>query len=72
MQSSIMSVFRLPLNLLVVVGTKLTDSANDVPSLQGVYLVIVGMHAIAMLIQILLYAHSGNKLKTSLDKSKKE
>jgi hypothetical protein len=66
-----MSVFRLPLNLLVVLGTKLTDRANDVPSLQGVYLVIVGMHVIAMLIQVLLLTNS-KKSKESLDKSKSE
>ena len=62
MQSSIMTVFRLPLNLLVVVGTKLTDSANDIPSLQFVFGVVVSMHLIAMLLQILLSINS-EKLK---------
>ena len=55
LQSSIMTVFRLPLNLLVVVGTKLTDQATDVPSLQGVFAVIAGMHVVAMLLQVTLH-----------------
>jgi MFS family permease len=37
MQSSIMSVFRIPLNLLVVLGTKLTDNASDKDSLKFVF-----------------------------------
>jgi hypothetical protein len=54
LQSSIMSVFRLPLNLLVVVGTKLTDRANGVEALRFVFGVLVGMHAVAMLLQMAL------------------
>lgn len=57
MQSSIMTVFRLPLNVLVVVGTKLTDTANDVSSLQLVFGVVVGMHLVAFLLQLVLYFH---------------
>ena len=38
MQSSVMSVFRLPLNLLVVVGTKLTDKVTlDASGFYNVY-----------------------------------
>lgn len=48
LHSSIMSVFRLPLNLIVVVGTRLTDKANEVASLQRVFGVLVGMHLAAM------------------------
>lgn len=55
LQSSIMTVFRLPLNLLVVIGTKLTDQATDVPSLQRVFAVIAGMHVAAMLLQVTLH-----------------
>ena len=62
-QSSVMTVFRLPLNLLVVVGTKLTDSANDVPSLQFVFGVIVTMHLIAMGLQIMLQMTSSSAKK---------
>ena len=51
LQSSIMSVFRLPLNLIVVVGTRLTNSANEVKSLQFVFGVVVAMHLAAMLLQ---------------------
>ena len=56
LQSSIMSVFRLPLNLLVVVGTKLTDKADDIPSLQMVFGVLAAMHLVAMVLQIALQA----------------
>lgn len=54
MQSSVMSVFRLPLNLLVVVGTKLTDKADSPSALQAVFAVLVGMHSIAFILQLLL------------------
>jgi hypothetical protein len=54
LQSSIMTVFRLPLNLLVVIGTKLTDKADDVSSLQLVFGVTVGMHLVATFLQVLL------------------
>lgn len=54
MQSSIMSLFRLPLNLLVVVGTLLTNNANNVQELQQVYLVVAGMHIIAFVCQVLV------------------
>ena len=47
LQSSVMSVFRLPLNLLVVLGTLLTNQANDVASLQRVFGIVVGMHLVA-------------------------
>jgi hypothetical protein len=53
-QSSIMSVFRLPLNLLVVLGTKLTDNANSAETLKPVFIVIVAMHGIAFVLQLLL------------------
>ena len=49
-----MTVFRLPLNLLVVLGTKLTRQANDIPSLQWVFAVTASMHGVAMFLQILL------------------
>ena len=53
-QSSVMTVFRLPLNLLVVLGTRLTDKAGDAASLQFVFFVVVGMHCVAMLLQLVL------------------
>ena len=54
MQSSIMSVFRVPLNLLVVLGTKLTDNASDKDSLKFVFGVVVIMLIIAIILQICL------------------
>lgn len=53
-QSSVMSVFRLPLNLLVVCGTLLTNQAKDVPALQQVFGVVVGMLVVASGLQVLL------------------
>jgi MFS family permease len=52
MQSSIMSIFRLPLNLLVVVGTLLTNNANNVEELKQVYMVVAGIHFTAFLFQV--------------------
>eukprot|EP00597_Dinobryon_sp_UTEXLB2267_P001631 CAMPEP_0170080960 /NCGR_PEP_ID=MMETSP0019_2-20121128/16952_1 /TAXON_ID=98059 /ORGANISM="Dinobryon sp., Strain UTEXLB2267" /LENGTH=415 /DNA_ID=CAMNT_0010295161 /DNA_START=193 /DNA_END=1440 /DNA_ORIENTATION=- len=54
MQSSIMSVFRLPLNLLVVIGTKMTNNASDKSALQVVFAVLASMHLVAALLQGLL------------------
>jgi len=51
MQSSIMSVFRLPLNLLVVIGTKMTNNASDKQALQVVFAVLASMHLVAALLQ---------------------
>lgn len=53
-QSSIMSVFRLPLNALVVIGTKLSDSAKDKQGLQAVFGVVVGMLVLAFVLQSIL------------------
>jgi hypothetical protein len=67
MHSSIMSVFRLPLNILVVIGTKLTDKAANPASLQAVFRVLVGMHGLAFLLQVallLIASRSKNKGKT--------
>ena len=56
LQSSIISVFRLPLNLLVVLGTKLSERASsDIPALQRVFGVVAAMHTIALILQVLLY-----------------
>lgn len=52
MQSSIMSMFRLPLNILVVVGTVLANNANSVEELQQVYKVVVGMLMAAFGLQL--------------------
>ena len=55
MHASVMSVFRLPLNLLVVYGTMLTNSAKDMHGLQSVYTGITCMHAIAFILQFVMY-----------------
>lgn len=60
-QSSIMSVFRFPLNLLVVTGTRLADTANDVRSLQFVFGIIVLMHLVAALCQVILTSRNQGK-----------
>jgi len=52
LQSSIMSVFRLPLNLLVVVGTKLADAAAP----RVVFLTTASWFAAALALQLLLLA----------------
>lgn len=64
MQSSIMTVFRLPLNLLVVIGTKLTDNAYDIPSLQFVFAITVGMLTIAIVLQMMLNHIVSREVKT--------
>ena len=58
-QSSIMSVFRVPLNLLVVLGTNAANSANDVPSMQAVFGLIVIMLLVASHLQVALAAVQG-------------
>ena len=54
LQSTIMSIFRLPLNLLVVLGTLLTSNANNIIELQDVFKVLVGIHCVAMLLQVIM------------------
>jgi len=54
LQSSIMTVFRLPLNLLVVFGTRLANKANDIQSTQFVFGVVVAMLSSALFLQILI------------------
>lgn len=56
-QSSVMSVFRLPLNLLVALGTRLADQADSSKgpgSLKFVFAVVVGMLLIATCLQLML------------------
>lgn len=55
LQSTIMTVFRLPLNLLVCVGTLLTNRAGtSIGALQTVLMVLAGMHIVAAALQIAL------------------
>lgn len=53
-QSSIMSIFRFPLNILVVIGTLLTNNSKNRQEIQQVYYVVVLMHLIAFIFQISL------------------
>lgn len=54
-QSSLMSVFRVPLNALVCLGTKLAGWAGSDPeSLQMVFAVVVGMQVIALVLQLVI------------------
>ena len=72
-QSTVMSVFRLPLNLLVVCGTLLTNQARDVPQLQQVFGVVVGMFVVASLLQVmLLVSIRGVQNKVDFSKSRGE
>ncbi len=62
MQSSIMSVFRLPLNLLVVAGTKLSSAADsNVTAIKFVFAMVVGMHAVALIFHCLLMLSKGKR-----------
>lgn len=72
LQSSVMSVFRLPLNLLVVIGTRLTDRANEVASLQFVFGVVVAMHLVAMLLQLVLLVVVSGKTEKAPSKHKSD
>merc|ERR1712146_504157 len=54
-QSSVMSVFRVILNALVVLGTYLTSFAgSDTKLLKYVYAVVVLMHVVAFSLQMVL------------------
>jgi len=53
-QSSIMNVFRVPLNFLVILGTKMSDWADSEAALKQVFCVVVGMHLVATLLQLAL------------------
>lgn len=57
LQASIMSVFRVPLNVLVVTGTKLTGWAgDDIDLLKKVFGVVVGMHLVSAALQLAMRA----------------
>lgn len=55
LRSSIMTVFRLPLNLLVVVGTKLSENATDAHSFRRVFFLVAVMHAVALVMQYFIW-----------------
>jgi predicted MFS family arabinose efflux permease len=57
LRSSIMTVFRLPLNLLVVVGTKLSESASDADSFRRVFFLVAVMHAVALVMQYFIWEY---------------
>lgn len=69
MHASIMSVFRLPLNLLVVYGTMLTNSAKDMKGLQSVYTGIACMHLVALVLQCVMYFFPVPKYSSEKQKS---
>lgn len=69
-QSSIISIFRIPLNLLVVMGTLLTSN-SDIP-IQVVLTALTGLHILATVLQLglcyitnlkILESENGAKLK---------
>ena len=63
LQSSIISLFRLPLNLIVVFGTTMASNAgSSTESLQRVFSIIAGLHIVAAALQIfLISAYRGSK-----------
>merc|ERR1711871_1288270 len=66
MQSSIMSVFRLPLNILVVCGTNLSSVAGtNVTDLKFVFKVVVFLHLCALFLHCLLMYCMKNAQKSS-------
>jgi hypothetical protein len=78
LQSSIMSVFRVPLNLLVVFGTKLSEKASDVISLQTVFKMVALMHVLAFIMHCFIFkkyfqveASEDGKISSGLKKKRK-
>lgn len=51
-QSTIMTVFRIPLNSLVVLGTYLSDSAQDEAGMRTVFVCITSLHLLAAAMQV--------------------
>jgi MFS family permease len=79
LQSSIMSVFRVPLNILVVIGTKLSEQANDTPSLQNVFIIVAAMHIVACALHFIVWtgyfsddSRKNSNVKASTDAGKKK
>jgi hypothetical protein len=60
LQSTIMSLFRLPLNLLVVGGTLMTSLANDESDLKTVFAIIATVHAAATVLQVIVVRSLSN------------
>lgn len=58
LHSSIMSVFRIILNALVVIGTLLANSANDESSIKQIFGGLVFLHLIAFFLQLGLMFYS--------------
>lgn len=52
LQSSVMSLFRLPLNILVVLGTTMADHAQDEASRKMVFIGIVVVLSLATIMQL--------------------
>jgi hypothetical protein len=69
-QSSIISVFRLPLNLLVVIGTTIASAAgSSIRDLQFVFMAISSFHVIAFCLQMCLirYGSGDSALKEKVN-----
>jgi predicted MFS family arabinose efflux permease len=64
LRSSIMTVFRLPLNLLVVMGTKLSEKATDASSFRRVFFLVAMMHAVALVMQYFIWQYRDVALET--------
>lgn len=57
LQSSVMNIFRLPLNILVVIGTRMTDLAQP----ETVFVVIASWFLISALLQLRLSASASSR-----------
>lgn len=64
-QSAIISVFRMPLNFLVVLGTFLTSSARsaEISSFGFVFRTLIGIHVCAALLQLFVVLSRDAKQK---------
>lgn len=65
LQSSVMNIFRLPLNVLVVVGTRVTDIAQP----ETVFLMIASWFVTSAVLQLRLSAHASRDEQTKKAKS---
>ena len=66
LQATIMNIFRIPLNILVVIGTRLDSFATT----RQIFLVCVSWLIIALILQIQFSKYDKEKKDTTLSKTK--
>jgi MFS family permease len=72
LQSSIMSIFRVPLNLLVVIGTSLANNSNSSASMQSTFMFLCACHVVSMCMQVMLLYFTKLERSSQDRKAKKE